>query len=182
MDKKKIIIIIGIVITSIVLILLVIKLFGNNSGSNEFIDKGYTQCFKDVSDKEMESSNWKHNDLNYYVDKDNNRVNDSDFIKKEYKLENGIVLSNMSIISENCSETKANISFSFTNNSGSDIKNGLLDFYFKSSNDSDEIHISVNVGDVKKNETKTISGNYKFRIIDALNYKVTFTNNVQFVG
>ena len=66
MDKKKIIIIMGIVIISIVLILLVIKLFGNNSGSNEFIDKGYTQCFKDVSDKEMESSNWKHNDLNYY--------------------------------------------------------------------------------------------------------------------
>lgn len=187
MNKKNTILIVGIVVVLIIILIFVINIVSkqssNNSGNNDNNESlKYVQCDKNVSDKEKKISNWSHNSLNYYVDKNNNRVNNSEFISKDYKLDNGIILSDMSIVSLDCNETKANLEFSVTNNSNTDIDNGTLHLYFKSSDNLDEVHISVNLTNIKKGQTKEINKSYKFRIIDALNYRANFVKVSEYDG
>lgn len=184
-NNKNTFIIIGIIALVIVLgivLVLVTKKEEPKPGENPK-EEPYKQCEKLKDEKYRDISNWNHNELNYDMDKEGNRTNNSAKIKELHQLDGGYNISEMTIVSKKCSETKAELKAKFTNNSGKDIEFGTINFYFKTSEDAEkEVNVSLDVRDLKNGETKELDTSFRFRIIDAYDYRAVFADSSQMEG
>ena len=81
MEKKKMSIVIAAIIAAIALVLIVVAVVISLLGDNKIKEKGgYKQCAKSEDIGEKKLTNFKHTGLNYYIDKENNRINNSEVI------------------------------------------------------------------------------------------------------
>lgn len=184
-QTKKIILISVSIVVALIAIVLIILLALKKKQTEEPVEipkPEYKQCYEKPTENEQKKSNWKHNSLNYEIDENSNRINNSSKIKEEHNLGNGITLANMSIFSENCNEIKANLEFDFINNSGKDITLGTVNFLFTNEENSEGVRTSVDVSNIKNGETFRVKTSYRVRIIDAYDFTATFFDSSQMEG
>ena len=189
-NNNKLIVIIIICVVLVIGVILTLVLLTKKQKQDpidEPKEPEFTQCEKDVDKKfQTDISNWTHNGINYDFDQEGNRVNNSSSIKETHQIDGGFEVTNMSIISKKCEETKVHITFTFTNNSGNDIEFGTINFYFepsKTPEGQNEIAgASMDIKNLKNGETKEFTTTSRTRIIDASNYKATFIDSSQMDG
>ena len=189
--KKNNIIIISIIsvvaVLGIILVLLLVNKKEPQKPNDEPKEPVFQQCEKEVDPKyKNDSSNWTHNGVNYDFDAEGNRVNNSANIKTVHQIEGGYEVSNMTVISKKCEETKAHVTLKFTNNSGQDIEFGTLNFYYEPSKTKEGSEVladaSVDIKKLKNGETIEVKTFTRTRIIDALDYKAEFIDGSKMDG
>lgn len=190
-NNKNIFIIIGIIALVIVLgiVLVLVTKKEEPKPSENPKEEVYKQCesldklTESEKEKMIQITNWLHNGINYDLDKEGNRTNNSAKIKEEHQLDGGYTISNMKIESKKCKESVAELTASFTNNSGKDIEFGTINFYFKPSDNAEkEVNVSLDVKDLKNGETKSLETSFRFRIIDAYDYRAVYVDSSQMEG
>lgn len=176
MKNKKILIIIGILILVIILgfgTFFAIKYFSYEK-SPEVID----YCSNEVELNKV-GTNYEHNNVNYIVDRDGNRVNTSDKLLGKHEnfqfrsSKPGLIMENTQIISYKCDEARAFIKTTMTNNTGEDIKGALLYAKTIDENGNEVNFLFEDMPDIANGETKEIEVPTYIRIIDA--YDFTFS-------
>lgn len=181
MNNKKITKIIAALIAAIALILIVVAVvmsLTNNEKPKE--TDGYKQCEKSEDIGEKKITNFKHTGENYYIDKENNRINNSEALSAKHKSQgdenkNAVLsLDKMTIISKNCDENAAEMNASLTNNTEQDLAAFMLMFDMIDKDGNKTHRFSIDVDKIGKGETIPISFKTKGRIIDAYDYEFTF--------
>lgn len=172
-----------ILLLAVVLIItaLVIAFSGDKKNKQEV--NQYKQC----AEKE-EDTNYEHTGINYYIDKNNNRINNSEALVKQHdsKGENEkkgkLSITDMEIISKNCDENRAEMSAVLTNNSEENFGEFMLIFDIKDKDGNDTHKFAVTVTKLDVGETTTIYFKTLGRIIDAYDYEFTYTYPTENVG
>ena len=184
METKKTTKVIAVLIAAVAFALIVtaVVLSFSNKEEKGNKDSGYKQCAKpeNVGD---DKTNFEHTGINYYIDKNNNRINNSEELVKKHDSQGAkLSIDKMTIESKNCEENEASMKFELTNNSEEDMANFMLIFEMKDKDGNMTHKFSMDIENLGKGETipmefKTIS-----RIIDAYNYEFTYTTPGEMEG
>ncbi len=169
-NKKIIIIIISIVL--LLIIIGVIAIFAIPYFTYEEKPEVIDYCSNEVELNKVDT-NYEHNNVNYIVDRDDNRVNTSEklLVKHEnFQFRNsksGLTMENTKFISYKCDEARAFIISTMTNNTGEDIKGAQI--YMKTIDENgEEINfLFEDMPEILNGETKEIKIPTYTRIIDA---------------
>lgn len=181
MDTKKITKIIAALIAALAIVLIVVAVvmsLTNNEKSKE--DDGYKQCAESEDISETKFTNFKHTGENYYIDDENNRINNSEALSAKHESQgdenkNAVLsLDKMTIISKNCDENAAEMTVSLTNNTEEDLSAFILMFDMLDKDGNKTHRFSIDVDEIGKGETIPVTFKTKGRIIDAYDYEFTF--------
>lgn len=190
MENKKTTKVIAALIAAIAILLIVVAVvmsFTNKEKPKEETD-GYKQCEEKDLSSDKKITNFKHTKLNYYVDEENNRINNSEEITKSHDSigENGksgkFTITDMAIISKNCDENKAVMTASITNNSEEEFADLMLLFNVKDKDGNITHTFGVTVTKISQGETVPIEFNTLGRIIDIYDYEFTYVDASERVG
>lgn len=189
MEKKKMSKVIAAIIAAIALVLIVVAVVISLLGDNKIKEKsGYKQCAKSEDIGEKKLTNFKHTGLNYYIDKENNRINNSEVLStKHHSLgdetkKSVLSIENMTIISKNCDENAAEMNAKLINNSEIELSNFMLMFDILDQDGNKTYRFSIDVDKIAQSETIPIKFNTKGRIIDAYDYEFTFVTSSDLEG
>lgn len=189
MENKKIIKVIAALIAAVALILIVVAVVMSLTNNEKPKEKDtYKQCAEKDLGSDKKKTNFEHTNLNYYLDENNNRINNSEEITKSHDSigENGksgkFTVTNMTIISENCDENRAIMSASLTNNSEEEFIDMMLVFDVKDKDGNYTHKFGLTVEKIGKGETIPIEFKTLGRIIDAYDYEFTYAEASERVG
>lgn len=188
MENKKITKIIALIIAILAIILIVTAVVLSLSGDKDTEKTNeYKQCAKKEGN-ENKTNNYEHNGLNYYIDKDNNRVNNSEELSKKHDSQGdtekiGIMsITDMTIVSNNCDENAAEMNATLVNNSEENFTNFMLVFDIKDKDGNQKHVFSMDVKTLNAGESISINFKTLGRIIDAYDYEFTYVSSNEMVG
>lgn len=176
-NKKIIIIIIAIVLLAViasVTVIFVIPYF-NYEEKPEIID----YCSNEV-ELNKTGTNYEHNNVNYIVDREDNRVNTSEKLLEKHEnfqfrnSKPGLTMENTKFVSYKCDEARAFIITTMTNNTGEDIKGALLYLKTVDENGEEVNFLFEDMPNILNGETKQIEVPTYTRIIDAHDFIFTY--------
>lgn len=181
MENKKIIKVIAALIAAIAIILIVVAVIMSQKGNNNSKETNvYKQCVKKDESSEKKITNYKHTKINYYIDKENNRVNNSEILSQKHESQGDetkkavLSLENMTIISKNCDENAAEMTAKLKNNSNTELTSFMLMFDILDKDGNKTHRFSMDIDKIGQGETIPITYNTLGRIIDAYDYEFTF--------
>lgn len=128
----------------------------------------------------VEDSNYEHNNLNYELDRDGNRINNSSNVKRKHEnieYRNsipGLYVENVEISSNRCDEARATFKGVFTNNTGVDITNAYIFIQIKDENGEIVRPVFEEMPDILNGETKELEIITYTRIIDAYDFDFSY--------
>lgn len=172
-----------IIIVAVLLIIVAVVITISGEKNNKQKETEYKQC----AEKE-EDTNYEHTGKNYYIDKDNNRINNSEVLVKQHdsigedEKVGKLSITDMEIISKKCDENRAEMSAVLTNNSEENFGEFMLIFDIKDKDGNNTHKFAVTVTKLDVGETTTIYFRTLGRIIDAYDYEFTYTYSIETVG
>ena len=184
MENKKTTKILAIIIILAAVILIVVGLvLSLSKKSNKQEEKEYKQC-----GEVAEGTNYEHTGINYYIDKDNNRINNSelilnkhDSIGEEDKI-GKLSLTDMKIKSPNCEERAAMLNATLTNNSDEDLEKIMIIIDVKDKEGNYTHKFSITIPQIAAGGDYEIEFKTLGRIIDMYDYEFTYIDSSQMVG
>ena len=177
MNKNKTTKVIATIIVALAFVLIIVALIISLSNKDNTKSE-YKQCGK----KDDGITNYEHTGLNYYIDENNNRINNSEvlFKKHDSRVDETKIyqlsIDEMTIKSENCDENAAEMKAKLTNNSGQDLADFMLIFDIKDKEGKNTHKFSMDIKSIKKEETIDIRFKTIGRIIDAYDYEFTYAS------
>ena len=165
MDKNKLTKVIAVIIAAIAIVLIIVSVILPKTVKDKEPNT-YKQCAEPERVESNKKTNYEHTGINYYIDKENNRINNSEVLSTKHDSQGDetkkdkLSLENMTIQSKNCDENAAEMKADLINNSSEDITNFMLVFDMKELKQGEKIEISF----------KTVG-----RIIDVYDYEFTYT-------
>ena len=138
MNKNKKIKVIAAIIAAIAIVLIIVSVILPRANKDKETNE-YRQCAEPERVESNKKTNYDHNGINYYIDKENNRINNSEVLSTKHKSKGDetkkdkLSLENMTIQSKNCDENAAEMKANLTNNSTEDLTNFMLIFDMKDS-------------------------------------------------
>lgn len=191
MEDKKGIKVIAALIAAVALVLIVVAIVMSLSSDDKTKEKetdGYKQCAEENLSSEKKKTNFEHTKQNYYLDEENNRINNSEEITKSHDSigENGkagkFTITDMTIKSENCDENRAILNASLTNNSEEEFADLMLLFNVKDKDGNITHTFGITVEKIGVGETTAIEFKTLGRIIDIYDYEFTYAEASERVG
>lgn len=184
MENKKIQKTIGIIFLIIAVALIVVALvISLQKGDNKQKDKDeYKQC-----GEVAEGTNYEHTGINYYIDKDNNRINNSKKIVEKHDSigedkEGKLSISDMTVESPNCEERAAVLKAMLKNNSEENLENIMLIIDVKDKDGNYTHKFSITIAKIDAGEELPIEFKTLGRIIDMYDYEFTYVDSSQMAG
>lgn len=186
MNKKMISL--GIVLIGIILLVVgVFSMVNNSKKNNDDKDSGKKEIKRDYECSEVYEDDkiWTNvldTKENYEFDSVDNRVNNSLKLSSKHELPNGLVVENAKIISYYCRDRYAILTATVTNNTSTDIVSGYLTFNFYVTDQKEDNTVVVEIENLKSNESKEIKLETAVRIINASDYTVSYSEEIEFSG
>lgn len=189
MENKKIIKVIAVLIAAIALVLIITAVVMSSSNQEKPKEtEGYKQCDKKDLSGKKKTTNYKHTKLNYYLDDENNRINNSEEVPKSHDSigEDGktgiFTITDLNIISKNCDENRAEMTASLTNNSETEFTDVMLLFNVKDKKDNITHSFGITIEKIGIKETVPVEFKTLGRIIDIYDYEFTYYEASERVG
>ena len=180
MNKNKVTKVIAAIIAAIAIVLIIVSVILPQADKDKETTK-YRQCSDPERVESNKKTNYEHTGLNYYIDKENNRINNSEALSIKHESQGDetklgkLSLENMTIESKNCDENAAEMKASLTNNSTEDLTNFMLVFDMKDKDGNLTHKFSMDIKELKQGEKLEISFKTVGRIIDVYDYEFTYT-------
>ena len=180
MDKNKLTKVIAVIIAAIAIVLIIVSVILPKTVKDKESNT-YKQCAEPERVESNKKTNYEHTGINYYIDKENNRINNSEVLSTKHDSQGDetkkdkLSLENMTIQSKNCDENAAEMKANLINNSSEDLTNFMLVFDMKDKDGNLTHKFSMDIKELKQGEKIEISFKTVGRIIDVYDYEFTYT-------